>query len=89
MDSNVDAHQSYVAGVLTELTAAWYLAHSIEGEKFQPVVSRLIAHFRQPRAILKGFESDDNFGQLEISMDLVEMDEPQVLHDYLGMCTSK
>ena len=50
---NVDAIQSYVAGLITELTAAWYLAYAIDDEMFTPVRAELIAEFLCPKPMLK------------------------------------
>lgn len=83
MDLNSDALQSYVAGVITELIAAWYLAHSIEGEIFTPVLSELLEQFRHPKPILNGFDFEDNLTRLENAMALLSREQPEVLHQYL------
>ncbi len=82
-DPDLDALQSYVAGVVTELMSAWYLAHAIDGENFTPAVSELIDQFRHPRPILKGFEFEDNFERLERSMVLLSTAEPNELDRYV------
>ena len=83
MGSDLDALQSYVAGIVTELMAAWYLAHSIDGENFTPAVSELLGQFRHPKPILKGFEFEDNFENLEKSMVLLSNAEPNELDRYV------
>ena len=83
MDLTLDAIQSYVAGVITELVAAWYLAHSIEVETFTPVLSGLLEQFRNPKPILNGFDFEDNLTRLEKAMALLSIEQPEVLHQYL------
>ena len=83
MESDLDAIQSYVAGIVTELVSAWYLAYAIEGESFTPTVSELIDQFRHPKPILNGFEFEDNFERLESSMALLLNTQPNELDRYV------
>ena len=83
MNPNVDALQSYVAGTLTELIAAWYLAYAIEGRAFTPSPLGLFAEFRQPLSILKGFEVKDNFNRLEHSVVILLETESKNIEEYV------
>lgn len=83
MDPNLDALQSYVAGVVAELTATWYLAQSIDGEGFIPVLSEVLEYFRSPQPILTGFDFEDNFARLEQSIAVLSQADPKILQQYL------
>ena len=83
MDDNLDALQSYVAGVITELTATWYLACMIDGEQFTPSSTDLLHQFRRPKPILTGFEFEDDFARLESSMAVLSQSEPNILEQYV------
>ena len=80
---NVDAIQSYVAGLITELTAAWYLAYAVDEEVFTAVPSELIAEFLCPKPILKAFEFEDGLTQLKTAMDCLTRVEPTLLDNYV------